>query len=348
MNTYTKILQILFFIIFISIFSYYNFNEYYKFHKTKIELKEKQIEYNNKVLNFDINKIKKINDIEFYYTPNKELKSKIINYITNAKEYIYIEIYMLTEKKIIEAIIKAHKKWIKVKIILEKDPYKAFNINNKTFNKLKKAEIDIIWSNKNNYYLNHSKVLLIDELSIISTWNLTHSTFEKNRDFFIFTKDKNINLKLKENFLNDYNWIKINTYDNNLIFSPNNSRKIFEKLFKTAKHDIKIYFQYMKDESLVNELIKIKKEKNINITIIIPKTAEKDKEINKLKKSWIKIKIFSKYKMHAKAILIDNKVLYIWSINFSDYSIDKNREIWILIKNIKIIYEFLDIYNYDL
>jgi phosphatidylserine/phosphatidylglycerophosphate/cardiolipin synthase-like enzyme len=52
--------------------------------------------------------------------------------------------------------------------------------------------------------------------------------------------------------------------------------------------------------------------------------------------------------MHAKAILIDEKYLFIWSINFSSYSINKNREVWIIIKNSKIINKFLKIYNQDI
>jgi len=80
----------------------------------------------------------------------------------------------------------------------------AYNINNKAYNKLKKAGINIIWSNKKNYSFNHSKILLIDDLSIISTGNFSYSTFTKNRDFFIFTTDKNIYSKLEENFYNDY------------------------------------------------------------------------------------------------------------------------------------------------
>jgi phosphatidylserine/phosphatidylglycerophosphate/cardiolipin synthase-like enzyme len=52
--------------------------------------------------------------------------------------------------------------------------------------------------------------------------------------------------------------------------------------------------------------------------------------------------------MHAKAILIDSEYLFIWSINFSDNSIDKNREIWILIKNNEIINDFLYIYKQDI
>ncbi|MDF1682884.1 MAG: phospholipase D-like domain-containing protein [Patescibacteria group bacterium] len=32
-------------------------------------------------------------------------------------------------------------------------------------------------------------------------------------------------------------------------------------------------------------------------------------------------------KMHSKAILIDNKYLFLGSVNFSSYSLDRNREV---------------------
>jgi phosphatidylserine/phosphatidylglycerophosphate/cardiolipin synthase-like enzyme len=51
--------------------------------------------------------------------------------------------------------------------------------------------------------------------------------------------------------------------------------------------------------------------------------------------------------MHSKAILIDNKYLFIWSINFSKYSLDKNREIWILLKNWDIISKFKSLFAID-
>lgn len=347
MKNRKKILSTLFFIIFIIIFSISNFWEYKNFHQNKIYLKQYQLELENKLEKFQLEDIKELNNIEFYYTPNRDLVWKIINYIENAEKEIYLETYMLTETRIQEALLKAYKKWINVKVILEKDPYMAYNINNKAYDKLQKAWINITWSSKNNYYLNHSKILLIDNLSIISTGNYSYSTFTQNRDFFIFTTDKNINTKLKENFENDYNYKKINIYDENLIFSPNSSRIIFEKLFSTAKKNIKMYFQYLEDDELVNKLINMKKEININITIIIPDTALEDENTIRLKNEWINIIVLPKYKMHAKAILIDDKYLFIWSINFSTYSIDKNREVWILIKNNKIINKFLEIFRWD-
>ena len=343
-----KIISVIFILLFIIIFSFYNFEEYSQFHKNKIELKKIENQLKENIENFSLKDIEEIKDIQFYHTPNKDLLNKITEHILNAKKEVLLETYMLTEKRIQEALIKAHKKWVNIKVILEKDPYLAYNINNKAYEKLFKEWIDIKWSNKSNYWFNHSKILLIDNLSIISTGNFSYSTFTKNRDFFIFTTDAKIYEKLKINFYNDYNWIKINIYDNNLIFSPNNSRIKFEKLFLWAEKSIKMYFQYLKDDDLVNLLTKIKQEKNINITIIIPNTASDDENIIKLKKIWVNIQKLAKYKMHAKAILIDNKYLFIWSINFSTYSIDRNREVWILIKNSKIINNFLKLFNQDI
>lgn len=337
----------IFFIIFIILFSLFNYEEYSEFHQTKSEIENKNIELNANLEKFELEDIREINDLEFYYTPNKELLTRIVELINNAENEIFLEVYMLTEKRIQESLIKAHNRWIELKIILEKDPYMAYSINDKAYNKLQKAWIDIIWSSKSNYSFNHSKILIIDDLSIISTGNFSYSTFTKNRDFFIFTEDLNTKNKLKENFYNDYNSTKINIFDNNLIFSPNSSRIKFEKLFDEAERDIKMYFQYLKDDELVNKLINIKKEKNISIEIIIPDTATEDENTIKLKNAWINILVLPKYKMHAKAILVDEKYLFIWSINFSTYSIDRNREIWILIKNKNIIDDFLDIYSQD-
>jgi hypothetical protein len=105
-----KLITILFTVIFITVFSYFNFSEYKNFHQEKIKLNQNKIELKNKVENFKLENIKEINNINFYYTPNKELISEITNHIKNAKKEILLEIYILTEKSIQEQLIKAHKK----------------------------------------------------------------------------------------------------------------------------------------------------------------------------------------------------------------------------------------------
>jgi phosphatidylserine/phosphatidylglycerophosphate/cardiolipin synthase-like enzyme len=47
-------------------------------------------------------------------------------------------------------------------------------------------------------------------------------------------------------------------------------------------------------------------------------------------------------------MLVDDEILYIWSINFSYYSIEKNWEIWLILKDKEIIKEFLKIFKKDI
>jgi phosphatidylserine/phosphatidylglycerophosphate/cardiolipin synthase-like enzyme len=108
--TKQKLLSLIFTVIFITVFSIFNFHEYKNFHVNKNTLKIQNNEIQEKLQNFKLEDIKQLEDIEFYYTPNKDLLSKIIQNIENAKKHIYLETYMLTEKRIQAALIKAHKK----------------------------------------------------------------------------------------------------------------------------------------------------------------------------------------------------------------------------------------------
>lgn len=343
---FKKYFSWIFVIFFIWFFSYCYSWEYLDFYNSNKNNEIQEINLKQDLDSISLENIKNIENISFNYTPNNEVLETILSKIENAKEKVYIEVYMLTEKRIQNALKNVKNKWIDVKIILEKNPYNSYNINNKAFNYLKNLNIEVVRSNPKNFALNHTKIILIDDESIISSWNLTHSTFKYNRDMFIFTKDQNIVKKLNELFLWDFTWNKNIIFDNNLVISPDTSRKQFENLFNNAKKDIKLYFQYFEDENLKDLLIE-KAKKWINISIITDKKNSNIEILKEFENNWIKIKKLEKLTMHSKAILIDEQVLYIWSVNFSTYSIDKNREIWLILKNKDIINEFLKLFYND-
>lgn len=343
-----KIVSFVIILLFFVLISFFYWSEFINYHKNNFELEKINSQTIKKSNNFEIENISEIENIEFYNSPSLELKEKIINNINSAENYIYLEVYMFTEKSIKEALIKAFNKWIDVKIILEKDPYMAYSINDKFYTELKNKWINIVRSNDENYELNHSKFMIIDWKSMISTWNFTYSTFTKNRDLFLFIDDKNINKDLLQIFNDDFLWLNKTIYNENLIVSPLYSRDKIIKLLDSAENDIKIYIQYFLDDEIREKIINILGNKSIKITAIIPETAKEETETLELINAWVNMKVLSKNKMHSKAILVDEKTLFIWSENFSNYSIDKNREVWILIKNKEIIDKFLKLFNHDL
>lgn len=343
-----KIISWIIITIFFIVFSFFYGEEYINFHKEKIEIATAEENFQKDLENFEIEDIKEIKNIDIIETPNKELLEELVNIIDSAEDYLYIEVYMFTETRLREATVKAYNRWVDVKVILEKDPYLAYNINNTPFEELEKKWISIVRSNQNNYGFNHAKIILVDWLSIISTWNFTYSTFTQNRDLFVFTQDKNIHKNLLEIFETDFSGIKKWVSYENLVLSPQNSRNKITKLLEKAENEIKIYIPYFSDEEIVEKIINLKKEKDLEIIAIIPKTAVEDENTIKLIRNWIKIYEIPKYKLHSKAILVDEKYLFIWSVNFSEYSFDKNREIGILTKEEKIISKFIDIFENDL
>lgn len=329
-----KIFSYIFFLVFFIVFSFLFWKDYFLFHESKNKIIDENQIIKEKVEDFSLEDIRELSDWEIYYTPYLDLKSKIIDNINSAKSRVYVEVYMFSEKNIRNAIINAKKRWVDVKIVLEKNPYLAYNINNEAYNLFKENDIEVVWSDPKNYFLNHSKFMIIDDMFIVSTWNLSHSTFAYNRDFFIFSKDGVILNKILKIFDYDFYWIVWQEYDSNLILSPNYSRKKLEKSFLWARESINMYFQYFLDDDLV-DVLSIKASSGVLIKVVLPDTAieSSPKQIKKLENSWVEISFLKKPKIHSKIVIVDNSYMFLWSINFSPTSIDENRELGLFFKN---------------
>ncbi|MDD3302180.1 MAG: phospholipase D-like domain-containing protein [Candidatus Gracilibacteria bacterium] len=317
--------------------------DYVSFHSEEKLKQISQEQIKNDISAFSLEKIKDIENIEIHKTPDKNLIKTISEKIKNAKKRIYIEAYIFTEKDFLSALTKAKKNGVDIKIIMEKNVYKAGNINKKAYDEFTKNKIDVIWSDSSDYSLNHSKFFIIDDEIIISTGNLTYSAFTKNREFFLFISDKNILEKMLTNFNLDFAKDKKYVYDDNLVFSPFYSRQKIEYLLTKAESEIDMYFPYFEDDRLQN-MLEDKIDSGINVKIVTDKQNENVKEFEDL---GIKIKVLPKYTEHAKVIVIDQKIAYVGSINFSKYSFDENKETGILIKNENIVKNLLANFQED-
>lgn len=343
-----KLFPFIFAILFILVFSILFGWEYKDFYDEKKSLEKAQKQLKWSLEAFRLENIKEIENIKIYETPNTKLLDEIEEKINTAKQKIYIEVYIFTNKDIRKALKNAKKRGIEIKVLLEHNPYKAPWLNHKTYNFLKESGIEVVWSNTKHYSLNHTKLMIIDEEAIISTGNLSHSTFTKNKDFFVIIQDAEIQSILESIFLQDFAQKKNISYQNNLLISPHYSRTKLEKLLESATKKIQIYIPYIQDENLKNILIsQSKKGKNIEIISDKKFIDANSTYLQEMKKNEVQIKSLYKYNMHSKAILIDETYLFIGSINFSEYSLDKNKEIGILIKNKEAIAKFTKIFKKD-
>lgn len=128
--------------------------------------------------------------------------------------------------------------------------------------------MQVVWSNTGNYALNHTKILLIDNEWIVSTGNLTYSTFIYNRDFFIESFDTQILHILEQVFASDFQGEKKEWYDDNLILSPFYSREKLEKMIESATQKIQMHAQYLDDSEFVDLLLK-KSQQGVQVEVVL-------------------------------------------------------------------------------
>ena len=165
---------------------------YGNFHTHKKQIKKT-------IINFDKN-----TKIKILFSPqDKIIDNDIIPIILNAKKYIYIPIFFITHKEIENALIRAKRKGVEIKIIND-----ATNAHSKyTIHKrLRKENIKV--KTENYAGKMHIKGMFVDdEISIIGSMNFTKSANNKNDENIIIIYNKEITKYFRKTFI--YLWKKI-------------------------------------------------------------------------------------------------------------------------------------------
>ena len=184
----------------------------------------------------------------------------------------------------------------------------------------------------------HAKTFVTEDKFIMQTANITYSSFNKNREIFVFGTDTWVVASLHQLFYND--WMsqptKMDALHPNLVVCPFNCRKRIEALLNHAQSSIVMYQQYIADND-IQKILRAKKNDGVDIKLILGKFDDK-KKANDTDQQFYdamsgSVKFQSSPYVHAKAILVDGQFLLVSSMNISDTSLDKNREIGILLVN---------------
>ena len=139
-----------------------------------------------------------------YFSPQDDtINTAIIPLVNKAKQYIYIPMFVITHKKISQALSNAKSRGVDVKIILD-----ATNANNKytTHETLRKSGVQVKTENYAGKI--HSKSLIIDDKYIVTgSMNLSKSGNSKNDENVLIIENPTLAKYYKTFFL--YLWQKI-------------------------------------------------------------------------------------------------------------------------------------------
>jgi len=268
-------------------------------------------------------------------------QTKFIPQISKTKNKLWIQTYEFTNKDIKKLFKDLANRGADIRIIIEDNKYQQFS------NTLKVLRTYFTWYN--NVWLKsdkwmwteyvHSKINILDSWFIIQTANLTLSSFKTNREYFLWSTNTGILFSLNKIFLRDWSGEKIQASDihPNLVICNINCRTVIEKLLNNARQSITIQTQYITDPGILKIL---KNKSDLKLNLLLANTPENDYVVKYFGPK--RARIFKKYYNHTKMILVDNKTLLLWSMNLSANSLDKNREIWILLIDPSLIQIFIN------
>lgn len=146
----------------------------------------------------------KANGMQIYFSPqDKTISNAVLPIIENAKDYIYIPIFVITENRVVEALINAKQRGVDVRLISD-----ALNVSSK-YSKIRVLRTNGVPVKIENYAGKmHSKTMIVDDkYSIIGSMNFSKSGETKNDENTIVLENAEIAKYLKRFFL--YQWDRI-------------------------------------------------------------------------------------------------------------------------------------------
>lgn len=286
------------------------------------------------------------NNVSLFIQPDAG-RTPILDAINNARHEILTEVYLLSDKDIISSLCRARGRGLAVNVILEQHPFGGGNLNTKTKENLTNCDIAVNWASPA-FALTHEKVIVIDnEMAFVLNQNLTASAFSKNREYNILdTNPKDIS-ELRLLFVDDWQRKTFSPATSHLIISPTNSRAAITELINNSTKGLDLEIEDIDDNQITSLLIE--KSKSERIRVIVPtvkQISSNASAIKKLAEAGISIKTLSSPYVHAKLIIADSKA-YIGSVNLSSQSMDRNREVGIIISENSILYSLFATFESD-
>ncbi len=274
----------------------------------------------------------------------------ILNAINAAKTSIRLKVYLLTESRqdVIDALSAATKRGVDVKILLEKEPSGTSGGNTSMFLKLRENGLNVKLTTPFKFVFVHEKSFVLDDkLAIISTANLTGSSYGANREYQVFLDDQPRVNEIARVFDADWNNQDIDLRDAKLVWSPSqttssglvrgNARGRVLEIIRSAKKSLMLEQEGMADEEVIRELAAAV-QRGVVVTLIgSPADPLKDTYFTvgaeRLKSAGVRLRYLLTNFVHAKVIVADGERALVGSINISGNSMDANRELGVVISS---------------
>jgi cardiolipin synthase len=250
--------------------------------------------------------------------------------IEHAQKTVDLNVYEITSKTIEAALKSACERGVKVRVMLDMEPYHASQIVPKEKRALGGSCIDLKGAPPRftaRYTYDHAKYVVADPQSApaaeVGTANFTWSAFHRNREYLWQTHNPTTVHALAQVFDADWNRVAVGQGPrHSLVLSPHSTGILASLIGQQGT--VHIEGEEMGSDKTILSAIEAK---GSHAQVLLPSSLSRRDRRNAqaLEKSGVQVRTLHKPFMHAKMIVGDTYG-FIGSENFSSASLERNRE----------------------
>jgi cardiolipin synthase A/B len=255
--------------------------------------------------------------------------------INAARHSMNIRMFLFTDPCLINAVIAAKRRGVKVRVMLNPARRDGTSDNEAARQMLKEAGI-AVRDSSTEFAVTHQKSMVIDDkIGFIESLNWETRDLTVTRDYAVETTMKAEVAEMVRCF--DADWMERPfepDADSDLIWCPNNGRQRIAAFIDDAKETLWLQNERYQDMVIIERLVRAA-NRGVRVRIMA-------RALHKLKRKKLfegvsglrivhdvgaKVRTLKKLKLHGKIMIADNKRAIVGSINLSPGSFDDRREL---------------------
>jgi cardiolipin synthase len=280
----------------------------------------------------------------------------ILKTIEGAKRSLDIKMFQFTDPVLIEAVINAHKRGVKVRVMLNPSRFTGEHDNDEAFEFFKNAKVPIKDTNPK-YPITHEKSMVVDgKQAFIMTLNWAPKYFGLTRDYGLVTNDPEEVAEVAGCFEADWNRVDFTPPNvSNLIWSVGRSRQAVIDFINGAEKSLYVQHEKYVDTPVIEALVRAKKKRGVKVhATALPVHSLRDFYILEgvaglrlLEDLGIHVHKLHGIHLHAKLILADKHRAILSSFNIYPKCFNERRELGIRFSDPDLIKRLVKIFESD-
>lgn len=269
-------------------------------------------------------------NVEIVVTPD-DGDARVLALLNGAKTSIDVTIYQLSSRNVVAALVAAAQRGVKVRVI--QDWREA---NDTTLATLTSAGATVKTSSRAFRYT-HQKTVLVDAKTVfVFSGNLDRLSFTSGRNFGVVLDDADDAADFAELFEADWAGRSPSLACTRLVVSPVNARARVLALIDGAKTSLDVEAMYVTDAPVTNAVLAAK-ARGVTVRVLLNDPShdlgDSSWAAGRFAGAGIPTKRSGDLFVHAKLLVVDGVHAFVGSENFSDNSLDSNREAGLVVSS---------------